>query len=276
MQRDGIANTFIVAILTCLVCSTAVSIAAIALRGPQEFEKQQFNMKNILQVADRYDDEAKGDEMTQKFETYIQTKIVDLATGEYVDAESNPILSDFDMDIWMETSDADKTLTIKSDQDIASIKTRSLYANVYLESQSSTNPAVRHYVFPIRGKGLWSIMKGYIAVESDLKTVRGITFYEDGETPGLGGEINNEKWKASWQGKLLFNEETGAIDIEVVKGAAKTDFEIDGLSGATITSNGVTYMLQYWLGDSGFGPYLKRLKAEQANQVSSEPKEGGE
>ena len=116
-------------------------------------------------------------------------------------------------------------------------------------------------VLPIEGKGLWSTLYGYIALDADLNTVRGITFYEHGETPGLGGEVDNPSWKALWPGRTIHGED-GEIAIRVVKGRAGSvedaPHEVDGLSGATLTSNGVTYTLQFWLGEEGFGPFLRQ------------------
>jgi len=113
-------------------------------------------------------------------------------------------------------------------------------------------------VIPIQGNGLWGPMFGFIALSPGGKEVRGITYYQHKETPGLGGEVDNPSWKALWPGKVALDE-TGKPVISVVKsGAVKNpEFEVDGMSGATITSKSVSNMVQLWLGDAGFGPYLK-------------------
>ena len=89
-------------------------------------------------------------------------------------------------------------------------------------------------------------------------SVMGIEYYEHKETPGLGGEVDNPNWKSGWQGKKIYNSE-GSVSLKVVKGVSKDDYEIDGMSGATITSNGVTNMINFWLGDQGYGPIIKKL-----------------
>ena len=124
---------------------------------------------------------------------------------------------------------------------------------------------MQQYVFPIRGKGLWSILKGFLAVEKDFETIAGITYYEHGETPGLGGEVDNKTWKKKWIGKKVFDG--GEVKIEVIKGVAEADdkYAIDGLSGATITSRGVTYMIEYWMGPEGFGPFIDLQKNKTAS-----------
>jgi Na+-transporting NADH:ubiquinone oxidoreductase subunit C len=137
-------------------------------------------------------------------------------------------------------------------------------------------------VLPIRGRGLWSTLYGFIALDvKDIAegpehvTVAGLTYYKHGETPGLGGEVDNKLWKAKWPGKLVFDE-NWAVKAEVSK-TATTDYQVDALSGATLTSNGVTNMLKFWLGQNGFGPYLKNLagtpkvKEPQTASLSESP-----
>ena len=121
---------------------------------------------------------------------------------------------------------------------------------------------VEAIILPIEGMGLWSTLYGYIALDADVNTIEGITFYEHGETPGLGGEVDNPRWKALWPGRKAFDER-GNVKIQVKKGPAgppsEDPYQVDGLSGATLTSRGVTNMLHFWLGEEGFGPYLDRL-----------------
>jgi len=117
-------------------------------------------------------------------------------------------------------------------------------------------------VLPVVGQGLWATMYGFLALGSDMTTIRGLTYYEHGETPGLGAEVDSPRWQALWPGREAFDE-YGRPVIEVVRGrAGSVDVDphrVDGLAGATITSNAVTSMLQFWLGEHGYGPYLARL-----------------
>ncbi|MDP6717263.1 MAG: NADH:ubiquinone reductase (Na(+)-transporting) subunit C, partial [Pirellulaceae bacterium] len=124
------------------------------------------------------------------------------------------------------------------------------------------------YCVPIIGRGLWSKLYGYLSLESDLNTVKGITFYKHGETPGLGAEIEKSWFQDNFLGKKI-NDQTGTfISIEVVKGKAtdayagneeKLSHAVDGISGATITSRGVTKMLHEDL--TKYVPYFKQLEA---------------
>ena len=118
-------------------------------------------------------------------------------------------------------------------------------------------------VIPIHGYGLWSTLYGFLALESDLQTISGITFYEHGETAGLGGEVDNPAWKSQWQGKTLY--EAGEVRLEVLKGtvnpaSADAKYQVDGLSGATLTSRGVNNLISYWMGEDGFGPVLQDIR----------------
>ncbi len=122
---------------------------------------------------------------------------------------------------------------------------------------------IQQVVLPVYGKGLWGTLYGYLAVKSDLETVQGITFYQHKETPGLGGEVDNPDWKAQWEGRKLYDE-SGKPASLVFKGPAPTTnaYAVDGLSGATITSRGVTNLIRYWVSDDGYGPFLKKMASE--------------
>jgi len=117
-----------------------------------------------------------------------------------------------------------------------------------------------HYVFPVRGKGLWGPIWGYVALNEDYSTIYGANFDHQGETPGLGAEINTDAFEQQFIGKELFNEQGEFVSIEVVKGNAPPDAEhkVDGISGGTITSKGVQEMLYDVLGT--YVSYFKSKK----------------
>jgi Na+-transporting NADH:ubiquinone oxidoreductase subunit C len=155
------------------------------------------------------------------------------------------------------------SINIDDKDDIASIGRRANYAPVYILKEGD---AIKQVVLPVHGYGLWSTLYGFLALEGDFNTVRGLRFYEQAETPGLGGEVDNPKWRAQWAGKKIFDAD-GNVEIRVIRGhvepnTANAEYKVDGLSGATLTSNGVTNLLQFWLGDQGFGPYLKKMHSE--------------
>ena len=157
--------------------------------------------------------------------------------------------------------------------DIAGIKQKEKHSHVYLYTSSNGE---KKYIFPIRGYGLWSTLKGFIALKEDLRSIAGLTYYEHKETPGLGGEVDNPSWKSQWtQGKSL-TDENGDIKISVVTKQEDPQYKVDALSGATITSRGVENMIVFWMGEQGFGPYLDKLRAAKAANGNNSASGSGE
>jgi Na+-transporting NADH:ubiquinone oxidoreductase subunit C len=120
---------------------------------------------------------------------------------------------------------------------------------------------ITHYIFPVTGKGLWSTMRGFLVLSADFKTVMGMGFYEHGETPGLGGEITNPAWLAQFKGKQAYDESLN-VRLEVIKGSVEPDsdtaaYQVDGLSGATLTTRGVDDMIEFWLSEEGYLPFVR-------------------
>lgn len=254
-MRESVGKTFVVAALLCIVCSVLVSSAAVVLRPTQAVNKAMDKKRNILQAAGLYEE---GVDIDAAFAA-IEAKVVDLETGRYVDG--------IDAEAFDQKSAAKDPATsvqVPSGEDIASIKRKSKRAAVYLVRKGDE---VRKIILPIHGMGLWSTLYGFVALDArDFNTIRGLVYYEHAETPGLGGEVDNPSWKALWNGKQAFGDD-GDVRIEVIKGAVNpanpgSEYQVDGLSGATITARGVSNMLQYWLGENGFKPYLAELKAQ--------------
>ncbi len=252
-SRDSISNTLIVAIGVSLVCSVLVSSAAIVLRPLQEANQNEFRQRIVLEVAGLYDPGVPVDEQFGS----IETRLVDLETGQYVE-DVDP--ESFDAEA--AANDPGLGIGIPKDEDIAKISRRAVYAPVYIVKDGEI---AKQYILPVRGKGLWSTLYGYLSVEPDGNTVSGLRFYEHAETPGLGDKIEKEPWLAQWPGKKLYDAQ-GNPQIEVVRGLVQSGpdeiHQVDGLSGATLTANGVTYLIRYWIGSHGFGPYLARLSNE--------------
>tara|TARA_R110002111_G_scaffold126741_5_gene191443 strand:- start:21163 stop:21966 length:804 start_codon:yes stop_codon:yes gene_type:complete len=264
MSRDSIGFTFLVSAALCVGCSILVSGAAVGLRDRQDLNKENERKKNILSVAGLIQPGEGAKNVMQIYEERVKGIIVDLNTGKVVtdDKELFPNPSEYDQKAAIDNPKM--SMEIKSIDDLAGIKRRENYSWVYLINDE--NGKLTQYVLPVRGKGLWSTMWGFIALETNLNTVAGLTFYEQGETPGLGGEVDNPKWKAQWKGKEVYNKEFEP-EIEVIKGSVNPEsanaiHEVDGLSGATITSRGVTHLLDFWLGNLGFRPYLEQVREQ--------------
>jgi Na+-transporting NADH:ubiquinone oxidoreductase subunit C len=252
MQRDSIQNTFIVASGVCVFWSVLVSTAAVTLRERQEANKVEERKRNILVAAGLYDENVPLDEAFKQ----VDAQIVDLQTGEEV--VDKAIVDPEQYDQRAAAKDPDFGVDIRPDDDLAGIKRREKYSFVY---QIMKGDDVDQVVLPINGKGLWSTLYGFIALDGDMKTIRGITFYEHAETPGLGGEVDNETWKEKWVNQLAFDDD-GNVRIEVVRGTAdpNSKHQVDGIAGATLTARGVSNLVQYWLGENGFGPFLEKQR----------------
>ena len=257
MPEESTRKTFLVALAVALVCSSLVSVAAVQLADRQQANRDRDRMKNVLLAAGLYDPDVPVEEVFER----IELRIVDLATGAYVTSEE---IGTGTYDQKEAAADLERSVRVPRDEDIAGLGRREKYSYVgLLHDEERLDMAI----FPIRGQGLWSTMYGFLALEGDLTTVRGLAFYEHGETAGLGGEINNPRWLALWPGKKIYDEK-GAVRIRVVKGgvdpgAPDADSGVDGISGATITADGVTDLLHYWFGDAGFKKYLDRLAREE-------------
>ena len=263
-NRDSFTGTLVVALVLCVVCSVIVSSAAVLLRPLQETNKKLDQQRNVLIAAGVNVESMSGEEIKAYFsdESKVTRLLVDLETGEPVDAE--------ELGIDLDTYDAKKAAKsselsqrVDNSGPTPGVSRREKYAFVY---EMKEEGEVQYYVLPIYGKGLWSTLYGFLALESDTKTVKGITFYEHKETPGLGGEVDNQGWKDSWKEKLVFDDNWN-VSLKVIKGQVNSEdpkavHEVDGLSGATITSRGVSNSIQYWLGDDGFGKFLEKRRGK--------------
>ena len=259
-NNDSIKKTLTVVIVLSLVCSVVVSFAAVYLRPLQEANAKQDVQRNILQVSGIETDGTK-EAITQAFNRFIEPKLLELSTGNFIGTPEEAIAYE------QRTAAGDPTqsISLSADQDIAKILRRANVAKVYLvkDDQGSTTQVI----LPMHGIGLWSMMYAFVSVETNGNTLRGITYYQQGETPGLGGEIENPRWRSQFQGKVLFDDK-GDPALKIVKGGAQPGdiHGIDGLSGATLTANGVQNTFDFWLGDNGFGPFLKKVqKGELTN-----------
>lgn len=262
MSSDSTKKTISVALGVCLACSVFVSSATVALDSIQRQNKKLDKMKNILQAGNLPFEEKNTEEV---FKEKIVPFIVDIESGSILDKskytpELNP--DAFNIKSLSESKQFGKDISVEND--LGNIKKRPKFMLCY--EVVNQNKEIEKYIFPVFGKGLWSTMYGFLAINKDLKTVEGITFYEHGETPGLGGEIDNSNWKASWKGKQAFDENGIAI-LHVLKGKVEPNDpnkknQIDGLSGATLTTRGVDNLIKYWMGEDGYAKFLGNLRKD--------------
>lgn len=264
-NKDSTKNVLIVSTLLCIVCSVIVSLVAVGLRELQLENATKDKKRNVLLAAGIIDDDFDGD-LAEKFaEEGIEAVLIDLATGATVEGDADA----FDMRKRM--NDPDAVVPVTSDEYPAGITKRPRQVVVYLHKPQGKLTSV---ILPVVGQGLWSTMFGFLALEPDLRTTKGLVFYEQGETPGLGGEVDNPRWRDQFRNKggedykCLFDESDGSFSFRITKAGMadqSSKHEIDGISGATITCRGVDGMIRYWMSDSGFAPYLAKLKSGGGN-----------
>lgn len=252
--NDTVGKTLLVAFLLCIACSVLVSASVVMLKDKQQENKELDRKRNILAAAGLLEP---GKNVETLFQS-VEVKVVDFKTGEYVEMADPQ-----NYDQRKAAKDPKQNMRLQAGEDIAGIKRRAPYGTVYLAKNSSG--AVERIILPIHGYGLWSTLYGFLALEKDAETVAGLGFYEHAETPGLGGEVDNPQWKAQWLGKKIYDG-SGNPAISMFKGqvtSATPDAEhkFDALAGATLTSRGVENLVNFWTGELGFGPYLKKLKS---------------
>lgn len=261
LPNDSIKKTVVVALVLSLVCSMAVAVSAVALRPLQIENATVDRQRNILTAAGLLEADTDIAEAFSK----IEARVVDLESGQFTDA-----VDPESYDQRRAARDPAMSKALPNDADIAGIGRRERYATVYLVKEGGD---VKQVILPIRGYGLWSTLYGFIALEPDLNTVVGLKFYEHGETAGLGAEVDNPGWLAQWPGRQVYDA-SGAPALRVAKGRSTatgdaTRHEVDGLSGATLTSNGVSNMLRFWLGERGFGPFIENYRQTLAKTKGS-------
>ncbi len=258
-SRESINKTLLVAFCLCVVCSIVVSGTAVILKPMQDANRVLDRNKNILSAAGLYDPAVHSDEDVAEMFAAFSPRVVDLHSGEFLsESEVNDLgIDPASYDQRTVINDPELSEAIPPEQDVADIKRRVIYPMVYLQQQDGELSTI---ILPVNGYGLWGIMYGYLALEADGNTVKGISFYELSETPGLGAEVRNPRWQALWPGKKVYDE-SGEVALQVVKGTGSGQYQIDGLSGATLTTRGVDNMVEYWMGENGYGPVLDNLQS---------------
>ena len=249
LPTDSVPKTIAVAVTLCLVASMVVSAAAVILRPIQERNRLLDKQLNVLQVAGAYEP---GIDIAKAFSAF-EPHILSLESGQFTDQ--------FEIESFDQLArSTDPEIVRQLSDDPAGIGSQLKYQMVYILRDQSDQ--IDKVVLPIKGYGLWSTMYGFIALEENGNDVFGLQFYQHGETPGLGAEIDNPRWKSQWREKQLFDE-SGELKISVAKSVspAGKQFHVDALAGATLTSRGVDNLVKFWMGKQGYGPFLKRLQA---------------
>jgi Na+-transporting NADH:ubiquinone oxidoreductase subunit C len=271
MGNDSLEKTIAIALSLCFVCAILVSFSAVALKPLQVYNKDLDMKKNILDVAGLLEE---GMDIDKAFADKIEAKVVDLETGDYVEnIDANAY------DQRKAAKDPAQSVAIPKEQDIAHIRVKAKLAKVFLVKEGG---ALKSIILPVSGYGLWSTLYGFLSLDPDGQTVQSINFYDQAETPGLGGEVVNPNWRALWKGKkvyamtdqpsmekgLIAEADVGEPALSLIKGTVDpskpgSEYQVDGLAGATLTSTGVTNLIRYWMSKEGFAKYLSKVRVNQ-------------
>ncbi|MEX3022622.1 Na(+)-translocating NADH-quinone reductase subunit C [Kluyvera sp. STS39-E] len=252
-SNDSIGKTLLVVLVLCLVCSIVVAGSAVGLKPRQQEQRALDKQRNILAVSGLMQDNMSADAVAEVYAARVTPRLLDLKSGMMLDSDP----AKFNQGLALK--DPQQSVALEANQDPAGIKRRSNVVEIYLIKNEQQK--LQEIVLPVYGNGLWSMMYAFVALDIDGRTIKGITYYDQGETPGLGGEIENPNWRAQFVGKRVLDDD-GKPALRVMKGAAPQGdlYAVDGLSGATLTSNGVQHSFEFWMGEMGFGPFLKQVR----------------
>ena len=244
MNRGKVYSVVFVLIIT-VFWGFVLSFAATSLREPQQANEQRNIRENILKAVGLMEREQKlePEEINQLYDDSVESFLVD-HEGKVIPGSS---ADGVDLEEELENPDP-----------------AAWRLPVFVVTEGGKASV---YAIPVYGQGLWSTLYGYLALEDDLDTVKGITFYDHGETAGLGAEIEQAWFQDNFVGKRIFDG-SALRSIQVVKGkvadvfsnAADHTYAVDGISGASITGRGVTNLLQEKL--AIYAPYITRVRAE--------------
>jgi Na+-transporting NADH:ubiquinone oxidoreductase subunit C len=269
VNKDSPKKALLVVFLTALICSSFVSAAVVLLRPIQLNNQLLDRSRNIMQLTGLVSDarELEDDEILELYKT-LDSRIVNIGEAGFdqaIDANT--------YDKRRAVNDPELGVSIPAGLDRANLGRRSRFAPVYFVW---TEDELDRMILPVRGAGMWSMLYGYIALESDLNTIAGMTFYEQNETPGLGDQITHGHWLEQWQGRRIYDEQGNprfrVSEGMVADGSATAGYQVDALTGATVTGNAVTGLMHYWFGSHGYQELLINLR----EQPPEKPAEGSE
>jgi len=267
VNNDSPMKAILVVVLVALVCSSLVSATVVILRPIQLNNLLLDRSRNIMQLTGLLPAglDVPDDEMLSLFKS-LDARIVDIDAAVF-DASIDP----YGFDKRKAANTPELSVAIPAEFDRVGLGRRSSLAPAFLVWQDEE---FKRIILPIHGNGMWSTLYGYIALESDLNTIADVKFYKQNETPGLGDQITRPEWLAQWRGRRIYGER-GELRFAVSgdrvdPGSLSAAFEVDALTGATVTTDAVTRLVHYWFGPHGYRPFLDRLRDEPPDRPVAE------
>jgi Na+-transporting NADH:ubiquinone oxidoreductase subunit C len=254
VSNVSVTRALAVSLAVAFVCALVVSTVSVSLRPLQKANVEAERRKQLEFVLTALADIGQA----QAFED-LEARIVNLSSGHYDDTQ-DPASFNAETAIGQPGG----SMQIPADLDLAGIKRRAVYARVYLVRDQDGDVDI--IILPVWGRGYQSSLHAWLVLDRYTTSIAALKFYQHGETPGIGARIQEPEWEALWRGAPIFDD-NGVLRIGVRSrvGSASTDgsgYLIDGISGATRTTQGVDGLLRFWLGDLGFGRYLQQVREE--------------
>lgn len=258
--KNSNITTLATALILCLVCSVLVSAAAISMKPKQDANVLLDRNKNILMAANLFDPAKDNASKVNELFKNVEIKLINTKTGQFVTDDELKAAGITDVgayDAEKASKNPETAIDLGAD-DPAQIGAVAQLLKVYIIKDD--NGKLKNVVLPINGNGLWGQIYGFLTLKDDINTIEGISFYKHKETPGLGALIETPKWRATWVGKQAFDGDKIVTGV-VKSGTPKpTPNYVDGITGATLTSAGVNNMIQFWLSERAYKPFLDNLK----------------
>ncbi len=254
-NKESTSRALAIALAVAFVCALLVSIVAVGLRPIHKANIEAERIAQLELVLSALSDIGRE----QTIES-LEARLVDLASGDF-DQSLDPAA----YDAVRAASRPATSAAIPAELDLAGLKRRALLAPIYLIRASDRR--IELIILPVSGRGYQSTLRAWLVLDGDARTVRALKFYQHGETPGVGARIEEPEWEAQWRDLPAYDDD-GVLRIGVrshAGGGYNDDamYQVDGISGATRTAQGVDGMLRFWLGEFGFAPLLQRIREGQ-------------
>jgi Na+-transporting NADH:ubiquinone oxidoreductase subunit C len=254
VAQVSVARALGVTLAVAFVCALLVSAVSVSLRPLQKANVEAERRAQLEIVVNALADIGQAHSIE-----HLEAHIVDLSSGRYDNSQD---LAAFNAESAI--GKPGNSVAIPTDIDVAGIKRRALFAKVYLVRGPGAE--IEFIILPVWGRGYQSTLRAWLVLDGDTRNIRALKFYQHGETPGIGARIQEPGWEALWRGVPIYDDR-GVLRIGVrtqAGGVSAEDaaYKVDGISGATRTNQGVDGLIRFWLGDFGFGPYLRRIREE--------------
>jgi Na+-transporting NADH:ubiquinone oxidoreductase subunit C len=247
LPNENRTKTVVMAFLVSAICALLVSGATVILRPIQSANRaaeQQARLENLIAGIPGMSD------MLAQDGGALSTVVIDLNEGA-VAAKVTPAT------LTTTLEDSNNWTGLTAAQDTAGLGQRPNFAQVYFLRGADGNLTLA--LLPISGIGYGGPIDAILALRADMNTIAGLAITQQSETPGLGARIEEPAWLGQFRGKSVVDA-SGTMRFAVAKGAASSEFEVDGITGATRTSNAITRTVRFWLGDDGYGPLLTAIQ----------------